>query len=596
MTKTIRNSILALCSASIMTACAKLPVIGDWSTADADSAKTAASDAEPYVDYWQTRDPSEYRRSKSLKANRKQVGASQDVVLTGKTKPAEKVEKTAKPEKASGARVSLIVPIQQGQPIIATPPALPPASVIPEDAKAPSNTTEATPANRKPTAKNKLRGNTVAAARKRKNRNRPVMATRKDLWGRVSVRSVLATVEHPRIEEQVAFLKRNPGYLNLLSQRSRPYLHYIVEQIDRYGLPPELALLPMVESAFQPTAVSSKAAAGLWQIIPATGQEQGLMIAEGYDGRFDIHTSTEAALRYLRFLNKLFKGDWLLTLAAYNAGPGAVRTAIEANSRAEAKAAAEAKQQAAEEAKRRAAEEAKQQAAIAEMKLAAAAPLNTATDAVPTLAPTLLVAVIPPAVGKQPIPAKIPGAVDATKTPTTESTPSSSSPSSSSVSESVFWRLKLPKETQDYVPRVLALARIVANPKQHGLQLPVTDDQPYLYRIDVASDIKILDALALAGIPTEDFFRFNPGFKPGVEPPARVYNLLLPWEQAQNLVAKVPGARLMSPNRYTVKKGETLMSIAKQHGVSLQALAQWNKLSVKSVLKAGQKLIVYPTS
>ncbi|MGB2681851.1 MAG: LysM peptidoglycan-binding domain-containing protein, partial [Candidatus Competibacter sp.] len=122
------------------------------------------------------------------------------------------------------------------------------------------------------------------------------------------------------------------------------------------------------------------------------------------------------------------------------------------------------------------------------------------------------------------------------------------------------------------------------------------DNHPYLSRIDLAPEVKIADALALSGMSPEDFFRFNPGFKAGVEPPSRAYNLLLPSAQAQEFVAKVPGARLMAPNRYTVKKGETLAIIAKRHGVSSQALAQWNNLSVNSVLKAGQKLIVYPTS
>jgi len=82
--------------------------------------------------------------------------------------------------------------------------------------------------------------------------------------------------------------------------------------------------------------------------------------------------------------------------------------------------------------------------------------------------------------------------------------------------ESAFWRLKLPKETTDYVPRILALSRIIANPAAYGVRLPPLVNQPYLFRVDVASDVKITDAFVLAGIPNQDFFRFNPGFKPGV--------------------------------------------------------------------------------
>ncbi|MBL8223112.1 MAG: transglycosylase SLT domain-containing protein, partial [Bryobacterales bacterium] len=299
---------------------------------------------------------------------------------------------------------------------------------------------------------------------------------------------MLASVEHPRIDEQIAFLKRNPGYLNLLSQRSRPFLHYIVEQIDRRGLPTDLALVPMVESAFEPTAVSHKAAAGLWQIIPSTGQEHGLLIAEGYDGRLDIHTSTGAALAYLHFLNRYFKGDWLLALAAYNAGPGAVQDAVEANVRAEAKAAAEAKKQAAEEAKRLA-EEAKKQAEA--MKLAAQQPANSpfagplanlppvAQSPLPALAgapgmPVVAAGPVAPPVPVAPPAPRASGRSTAftqfvkTKAPEPEKAPPAKP-------ESVFWRLKLPKETQDYVPRILALARIVSNPEAYGLRLAMIE-------------------------------------------------------------------------------------------------------------------------
>jgi LysM repeat protein len=99
-----------------------------------------------------------------------------------------------------------------------------------------------------------------------------------------------------------------------------------------------------------------------------------------------------------------------------------------------------------------------------------------------------------------------------------------------------------------------------------------------------------------AGIPNEAFFRFNPGFKPGVEPPAHAYKLLLPREQAQTLAANAPGARLLVPSKHTVQKGETLDMIAKRHGVASEQLAQWNGLNSKGRLKAGQQLIVYPSS
>ncbi|MBL8251774.1 MAG: transglycosylase SLT domain-containing protein [Candidatus Competibacter sp.] len=603
MKKAIQTSVIVLSVGSLLSACAELPLVGSkW--AKGDQAE------QPYIDYWQTRDPSEYRQAKPLG---KRVGSSKDAVLAGKTKknaktPHARVTLTVPaqpasgapagsvgPEKADGGRVSMVLPAQPGQ----TAPVAGP--VKPNQAPLALPKAAQTKALKAP-----QRQASAAAPKKRKFAG----PARKDLWGRVRVRSVLASVEHPRIDEQIAFLKRNPGYLNLLSQRSRPFLHYIVEQLDRRGLPTDLALVPMVESAFEPTAMSPKAAAGLWQIIPSTGQEHGLVIADGYDGRMDIHTSTGAALAYLRYLNRYFKGDWLLALAAYNAGPGAVQESIEANARAEAKAEAEAKKQAAEEAKRLA-EEAKKQAEA--MRLAAQQPA-TAPFAGP-------LANLPPATQSPLPPLSVTPALPAVATATSGAPAAAPAPSASGLPgrstafrqfaktnppevakalpvkpESVFWRLKLPKETQDYVPRILALARIVTNPEAYGLRLAMLENQPYLSRVDLAPEVKIADALALSGLSPEDFFRFNPGFKAGVEPPSRAYNLLLPSAQAQEFVAKVPGARLIAPNRYTVKKGETLAIIAKRHGVSSQALAQWNNLSVNTVLKAGQKLIVYPTS
>jgi len=146
------------------------------------------------------------------------------------------------------------------------------------------------------------------------------------------------------------------------------------------------------------------------------------------------------------------------------------------------------------------------------------------------------------------------------------------------------------------VPRIVALAHIIANPGAHGLKLQTIANQPYLYRVDLTPETKVFDSVVAAGIPIEEFSRFNPGFKPGVEPPAHAYKLLLPREQAQNLVASAPGARLLAPSRHTVQKGETLDIIAKRHGVPSQQLAQWKGLDGKGRLKAGQQLIVYPSS
>lgn len=153
----------------------------------------------------------------------------------------------------------------------------------------------------------------------------------RDHWARLRDGLILSSVEHEAVTAQLESLRSHPGAVNFLMKRAAPYAQYLLEEIDRHGLPADLMLVPMVESAFEPTALSPKQAAGMWQFIPSTGAQYGLQQVEGYDGRYDVHASTQAALKYLKHLSALFHGDWLLALAAYNAGEGAVGRAVEAN-------------------------------------------------------------------------------------------------------------------------------------------------------------------------------------------------------------------------------------------------------------------------
>lgn len=152
-----------------------------------------------------------------------------------------------------------------------------------------------------------------------------------DVWDRVRYGRGLGISHNPRVDQAIASMQRNPRYLTDLSQRARPYLHLIVGELERSGLPAELALLPEVESRYNPRARSPVAATGMWQFMPYTGLEMGLRQNGWYDGRNDILASTRGAISYLRELNAEFNGDWALTLAAYNAGPGRVRSAQRAN-------------------------------------------------------------------------------------------------------------------------------------------------------------------------------------------------------------------------------------------------------------------------
>lgn len=152
-----------------------------------------------------------------------------------------------------------------------------------------------------------------------------------NLWDSVRSGLVLNTIEHEKIKSFLEYLRQKPGTVDFLMGRAEPYLQYLTGELRREGLPTDLVLVPMVESAYQTTAVSPKQAAGLWQFVASTGQQYGLRLSESYDGRYDTHLATQAALRYLGYLNELFGGDWTLTLAAYNAGEGTVNRAIQAN-------------------------------------------------------------------------------------------------------------------------------------------------------------------------------------------------------------------------------------------------------------------------
>lgn len=235
-------------------------------------------------------------------------------------------------------------------------------------------------------------------------------------------RSAMQATKYERINKHIVWYTQHRGYLHQVAERARPYLYHIVENLGKHKLPYELALLPIVESAYQPTALSPKSAAGLWQFIPSTGHDFDLHQTDQYDARLDIAASTQAAIRYLSFLKQHFNGDWLLALAAYNCGLGLVDNAINRN--------------------------------LAE---------GLDTD---------------------------------------------------------YWSLRLPEETQEYVPRFLALSSIFANPAAHGLKLAPVRNEPYFVKVEIdrKHDIEYLaekdfkEVAQLANLSYEQFSRLNPGY------------------------------------------------------------------------------------
>lgn len=138
---------------------------------------------------------------------------------------------------------------------------------------------------------------------------------------------------HPLVQEKIQWLLRNQDFLVASATRAAPYLYYILQQVKKRHLPAELVLLPIIESGYNPFAISNVGATGIWQMMPGTASGLGIKRDGWYDGRRDVIASTRAALNYLAYLQSFFEGNWLLAIAAYNTGEGNVLTAIRRNIR-----------------------------------------------------------------------------------------------------------------------------------------------------------------------------------------------------------------------------------------------------------------------
>lgn len=153
-----------------------------------------------------------------------------------------------------------------------------------------------------------------------------------DLWQRIRNGFGMGALQSPFTATHESWYAARPQYVQRMVDRSQLYLYHVVEEVQKRGMPTEIALLPMVESAFNPTAYSRSKAAGIWQFIPSTGKDFGLKQDWWNDNRRDVTKATSAALNYLEKLHVMF-GTWELALAAYNAGEGTVQKAIERNRR-----------------------------------------------------------------------------------------------------------------------------------------------------------------------------------------------------------------------------------------------------------------------
>ena len=369
-----------------------------------------------------------------------------------------------------------------------------------------------------------------------------------NLWERLRSRfSLDIDTGNPRVAQYIEYYQQNPEHIRRMTERAQPYLYHVVEELDRRNLPAELSLLPIIESGYDPFALSRAGASGLWQIIPSTGQHLGLIQNRQYDGRRDLYDSTHAALNYLDSLNTLFEEDWLLSLAAYNSGEGTVSRAISKNR-------LHSKQ----------------------------------TD---------------------------------------------------------YWSLHLPQETQHYVPRFLALCAIIREPEKYGINLYPVKNTPFITTVSLNKRVKLASAAKLADMPLPTLQRLNAGHTQAKSAQSVLSALRLPAEKADmfktrlaafteapepvvlaskhkttvlkkqtvaHKTSKKPCGRYGTPcekpsyrahliakndktvtahalRKHTVKSGESLWSISKLYGISVQQLRRANA-NLRRALKPGDRI------
>lgn len=320
-----------------------------------------------------------------------------------------------------------------------------------------------------------------------------------DVWKRIQSQLTLPVAENRRLQIQRAWYVNHPDYLNRVAKRAEPFLYYIVEEIEKRELPMELALLPIVESAFDPYAYSPSAASGLWQFMPTTAKRFGLAQNWWYDGRRDIVASTKAALDYLEKLHQQFDGNWLHALAAYNSGEGRVARAIQKNYRS----------------------------------------------------------------GEN---------ID-------------------------YWSLELPRETDAYVPKLLALADIVKRPHKYGIDIYTIPNVQVVDVVEVESQIDLAIAAELAEMNVNDLTSYNPGYNRWATSPDGPHKFLLPIDKAETFRAKLEGKSadtLISWRRYQIQSGDTLSTIAQRHQTTVETIRTANKITGHHIRKGDYLMI--PTS
>ena len=318
-----------------------------------------------------------------------------------------------------------------------------------------------------------------------------------DLWQRIRDGfSLEHHLDEARVQSELRWYANHPEYLNRVATRASRYLFHIVDALEQRQMPMELALLPIVESAFDPFAYSHGRASGLWQFIPATGRTYGMQVDYWHDGRRDVRAATTGAINYLDRLHSRLDDDWFLALAAYNSGEGNVRYSMRKNSKA-------------------------------------GKPLD-------------------------------------------------------------FFSLGLLKETRAYVPRLLAISAIIADPAKYNIELLPIANEPYWEMVNTGSQLDLSVAAEIAEISIDELYLLNPAFNKWSTHPDGPHELLLPRQQADTFrvnLAALPLNQRLSWQRHKVKSGESLGVIAQKYNTSVATLQLANKIK-GNLIRAGQSLMI----
>lgn len=322
----------------------------------------------------------------------------------------------------------------------------------------------------------------------------------KDLWPELSERFFITPAHTHNFEDYLNYYLKNPNYLTRISDRAKPYLYFILQEVKNRQMPYEVALLPVVESGFQPYAKSYQSAAGLWQFMPNTGEMFGLERNWWYDGRQDIHRSTKAALNYLQELYVQNEYDWLLALASYNAGYGNVLKAKRLY-------------------------------------------LN--------------------------------------KNPNGDAN---------------FWNIRkyLPKETQHYVPQLLAVTYLVKHRQSYQITLNPIENHVYFEKVNLNQQVDFNSLAKITGVAKEQIKLLNAGYLQPTTPPKGPFEILLPVAASQTFKAalqKQPEILAVQWTKHVVKKGESLSVIAEKYKTRAAAIQRLNDMK-NTHIRVGKTLLI----